>query len=166
MSLPEGDRLAVEQELLEAVRAAQEGYHRAAAEHRKVLDARRAGHIELNPDGSQLLYETAHAERYALAKYSMAVKAFADAVLQRGEPSANPAQRSELTSRERQVLELIASGLSSKQVAFELGISFRTAVCHRYRIMQKLRVHDVAGLVQYAIRSGTIRRGESVCDGA
>lgn len=166
MSPPEGDRLAVEQELLEAVRAAQEAYHSAAAEHRKVLDARRTGHIELNLDGSQLLYATAHAEHNALTKYSMAVKAFADAVLQRGEPSANPAQMSELTSRERQVLELIASGLSSKQVAFQLGISFRTTVCHRYRIMQKLQVHDIAGLVQYAVRSGTIRPGRSFCDGA
>ena len=57
-----------------------------------------------------------------------------------------------LTPREMQVLKLIAQGNSSKQVAFLLGISFKTAVCHRYNIMEKLDLHDVSSLVRYAIR--------------
>ena len=82
-----GDRLALDQNLLEAVRAAQEAYYRAAAEHTRVLDARNAGRIEANLDGSQLLQAAASAELDALSKYSAAVKAFADAVLGHREPS-------------------------------------------------------------------------------
>lgn len=62
-----------------------------------------------------------------------------------------------LTPREREVLTLIAQGNSSKQVAYSLGISFKTAVCHRYNIMEKLNIHDVSGLVRFAIRNGLIR---------
>lgn len=62
-----------------------------------------------------------------------------------------------LTPRETEVLKLIAQGNSSKQVAYSLGISFKTAVCHRYNIMEKLNIHDVSGLVRYAIRNGLIR---------
>jgi DNA-binding CsgD family transcriptional regulator len=57
-----------------------------------------------------------------------------------------------LTPREMQVLKLIAEGNSSKKVAYLLGISFKTAVCHRYNIMEKLNLHDVSSLVRYAIR--------------
>lgn len=64
-----------------------------------------------------------------------------------------PAQ---LTPRELQVVRCIAEGQSTKQVAGELGIAFKTAACHRYRIMDKLNIHDTAGLVRYAIRNGLI----------
>ena len=62
----------------------------------------------------------------------------------------------ELTPRETEVLKLIAEGLSSKQVAQELDISFKTAVCHRSRLMSKLDVHETASLVRYAIRQKLI----------
>jgi two-component system, NarL family, response regulator NreC len=55
-----------------------------------------------------------------------------------------------------EVLKLIAGGNSSKQVARSLGISFKTAVCHRSRLMQKLDVHETASLVRYAIRQKLI----------
>lgn len=61
-----------------------------------------------------------------------------------------------LTPRERQVLILIADGKTSKQVAATLGISFKTATCHRTRIMQKLEVHNTALLARAAIRLGLI----------
>jgi|SRR3954447_559703 DNA-binding NarL/FixJ family response regulator len=61
-----------------------------------------------------------------------------------------------LTSRERQVLNLIAAGNSTKQVAAALGIAFKTAVGHRSRLMKKLNIHDSATLVRYAIRVGII----------
>ena len=57
----------------------------------------------------------------------------------------------ELTPRETEVLKLIAEGLSSKQIAARLGIAFKTAVSHRTCIMDKLAIHEVAGLVRYAI---------------
>jgi DNA-binding CsgD family transcriptional regulator len=64
--------------------------------------------------------------------------------------------RGHLTSRERQVVQLVAEGKSTKQVAALLGITVKTAEFHRARVMKKLDVHDVAGLVRYAIREGLI----------
>jgi two-component system, NarL family, response regulator NreC len=57
-----------------------------------------------------------------------------------------------LSDRERQVLQLVAEGKTSKEVATVLGISVKTAESHRNHIMEKLDIHDVAGLVRYAIR--------------
>ncbi|HUI39047.1 MAG TPA: response regulator transcription factor [Candidatus Nitrosotalea sp.] len=62
----------------------------------------------------------------------------------------------ELTDRERQVVTLIAEGNSTKEVAARLGISVKTADCHRTRIMDKLNLHQTANLVRYAIRQGYI----------
>ena len=63
---------------------------------------------------------------------------------------------SQLTDRERQVVTLIAEGNSTKEVAARLGISVKTADCHRTRIMDKLNVHQTANLVRYAIRQGFV----------
>jgi DNA-binding NarL/FixJ family response regulator len=65
--------------------------------------------------------------------------------------------RESLSSRELQVLQLVAEGKSTKQVASVLGVSFKTAESHRTRIMQKLDIHETAGLVRYAIRQGIIQ---------
>jgi DNA-binding NarL/FixJ family response regulator len=61
-----------------------------------------------------------------------------------------------LTDRERQVLQLVAEGKSTKEVAVVLGVSVKTAESHRSRIMEKLDTHGTAGLVRYAIRRGLI----------
>lgn len=66
-------------------------------------------------------------------------------------------QPDSLTSRELQVLQLVAEGKSTKEVAYVLGVSFKTAESHRTRIMQKLDIHETAGLVRYAIRQGIIQ---------
>lgn len=62
-----------------------------------------------------------------------------------------------LTDRERQVLQLIAEGHTTKKTASLLDLSVKTAESHRTRIMQKLDIHDTAGLVRYAIRRGLIK---------
>jgi DNA-binding NarL/FixJ family response regulator len=62
-----------------------------------------------------------------------------------------------LSAREREVLQLIAEGKNMKEIGGLLGISARTAETHRARIMDKLGIHDVPGLVRYAIREGLIR---------
>jgi two-component system response regulator NreC len=62
-----------------------------------------------------------------------------------------------LSIRERQVLQLIAEGKSTKDVASLLGISVKTAESHRTRLMQKLDIHETASLVRYAIRRGLIQ---------
>ncbi len=61
-----------------------------------------------------------------------------------------------LTARERQVLQLVAEGKTTKEVAVILGISVKTAESHRTRIMEKLDIHSTAGLVHYAIRRGLV----------
>jgi DNA-binding NarL/FixJ family response regulator len=61
-----------------------------------------------------------------------------------------------LSSRERQVLQLVAEGKTTKEIAAVLGISVKTADSHRTRIMRKLDIHDTAGLVRFAIRRGLI----------
>ena len=62
-----------------------------------------------------------------------------------------------LTPRERQVLQLVAEGKTTKETANLLNISAKTAETHRARIMEKLDIHETAGLVRYAIRRGLIR---------
>ena len=61
-----------------------------------------------------------------------------------------------LSSREMEVLQLIAEGKPNKQVAAELGVSFKTVDKHRQHLMAKLNIHDVAGLTRYAISQGII----------
>lgn len=61
-----------------------------------------------------------------------------------------------LSPRELQILQLVAEGKSTKEVALLLNISVKTAESHRTRVMEKLEVHEVAGLVHYAVRRGLI----------
>lgn len=61
-----------------------------------------------------------------------------------------------LTPRERQILQLVAEGKTTKEVARLLNISFKTAETHRNHIMKKLDIHEVAGLVRYAIHHGLL----------
>ena len=64
--------------------------------------------------------------------------------------------RSRLTSREREIVQLLAEGKSSKEVAVALGISVKTAETHRANIMRKLEIHSVSELVRYAIKNQII----------
>ena len=62
-----------------------------------------------------------------------------------------------LSDRERQVLQLVAEGKTTKEIATLLGISVNTAETHRTNLMDKLDIHDTAGLVRYALRNGVIQ---------
>lgn len=66
-------------------------------------------------------------------------------------PAADP-----LTPREAQVLKLVAEGHTSKEIATTLGLSVKTAESYRAHVMEKLDIHDTAGLVRYAIRRGLV----------
>jgi len=79
-------------------------------------------------------------------------EAVVQAYLTKSEMPADP-----LTPREREVLQLVAEGKSTKEVAGLLGISFKTAESHRTRILKKLDLHETAGLVRYAVRRGLIQ---------
>jgi DNA-binding NarL/FixJ family response regulator len=65
-------------------------------------------------------------------------------------------KKASLTSREMEVLQLIAEGKANKQVAVGLGISIKTVEKHRQHLMKKLDLHDTAGLTRYAIAAGII----------
>ncbi len=64
-----------------------------------------------------------------------------------------------LTARELQVLQLVSEGAANKQVAAALGISIKTVQKHRQQLMDKLDIHDTAGLTRYAIGAGVIENG-------
>lgn len=78
-------------------------------------------------------------------------RALVDAYLASGK---TPPDR--LTPRERHVLQLVAEGKTTKEIAAELGVSVKTAEAHRARLMKRLGIHTTAGLVRYAIREGVI----------
>jgi DNA-binding NarL/FixJ family response regulator len=62
----------------------------------------------------------------------------------------------QLTFRQREILQLIAEGQNTKQIADLLGISVKTVEAHRLQLMERLSIHDVAGLVRFAIRTGLV----------
>lgn len=61
-----------------------------------------------------------------------------------------------LTARQREILQLIAESLGTKEIAYRLGVSAKTVETHRRELMQRLNIHDVPGLVRYAIRNGIV----------
>jgi len=71
-------------------------------------------------------------------------------------PAPGEMRTSRLTSREREIVQLLSEGKSSKEVATSLGISVKTAETHRANIMRKLEIHSVSELVRYAVRNQII----------
>ncbi len=91
-------------------------------------------------------------ERYltpAVAKYMV------DGYRNKGRNGASPL--AQLTSRQREILQLIAEGHSTKGIAGRLNLSVKTIETHRAQVMKRLQIHDVAGLVRFAIRKGLVR---------
>lgn len=120
--------------ILNALRAGARGYviktHAAQELLRAIREASRGG-VYLSPDVS---------------------RAVVQAYQNKTELASDP-----LSPRERQVLQLIAEGKTSKEAACVLNISVKTAETHRTRIMEKLDIHETASLVRYAIRRGIIQ---------
>jgi len=81
---------------------------------------------------------------------------FQDAGRLPGQPG-DLAMANRLTPREAESLQLIAEGKTNKEIAAELGISAKTVEKHRQQVMNKLRIHDVAGLTRYALSKGIIK---------
>jgi two-component system response regulator NreC len=127
--------------------------HTEAFRVREMLELGIRGYVLKTRTADELLRcieEVAHGRTYFSPEISHVV---AELVL---EPFGRTARVGELTDRERQVVTLIAEGNSTKEVAARLGISVKTADCHRTRIMDKLNLHQTAYLVRYAIRQGFI----------
>jgi DNA-binding NarL/FixJ family response regulator len=73
---------------------------------------------------------------------------------------ADPSPYERLTPRQREILQLIAEGNTTKEIAHLLNISAKTVETHRMQLMGQLDIHDVAGLVRYAIRKGLVSSDE------
>ena len=71
-------------------------------------------------------------------------------------PAADAQAQERLTARQREILQLIAEGRTTKQIAQVLTLSAKTVEMHRAQLMERLDIHDVAGLVRYALRTGII----------
>ena len=117
----------------------------------RALDAGARGYVlktQAAEDLVRAVREISTGEVYLSPAVSVSV---VDAYLGKARANEDP-----LTPRERQILQLVAEGKTTKEIANLLDISFKTAESHRNRAMQKLDIHDVAGLTRYAIRRGLI----------
>ena len=82
---------------------------------------------------------------------------FSPVIAQRLLQPSEPSPSDELTDRQLEILKLIAEGKASKEIAFELGLSSKTVDVHRARIMERLKINDVASLTRYAVRNGLVK---------
>jgi two-component system, NarL family, response regulator NreC len=122
-----------EDHILESLRAGVSGYVLKTKSAEELIQAIRGvckGEMYLSPGISRVVVQ---------------------AYVSRAEISTNP-----LSDRERQVLQLVAEGKATKEIASLLNISVKTVESHRTNIMDKLNIHDTAGLVRYSIRHGLI----------
>ncbi len=127
---------ANEEYVMRALRAGASGYllkDAATAELELALKAVSAGETYLSPAIS---------------------RGVIDSYLGRVEGKQSPLDQ--LTPRQREILQLIAEGRSTKEIAFTLNVSVKTVETHRAQLMDRLDIHDVAGLVRYAMRVGLI----------
>lgn len=125
------------------------------AEDQYVMEALRVGirgyvlKSQAPSDLMQAIHEVNHGTIYLSPGVS---RALVEAYLAKTDLPPDP-----LTPRERQVLQLVAEGKTTKEVATLLGVSVKTAESHRTRLMEKLDIHETAGVVRYAIRKGLVQ---------
>lgn len=127
---------AAEEFVLQAMRAGAEGYLVKTIDPAELQFAIRA---------------VARGEKYLST--GVAKHVIEDYVRRVGE---EPSTRDVLTGRQREILQLIAEGHSSKEIATKLGLSVNTVDSHRTQMMKTLNIHEIAGLVRYAIRAGLV----------
>jgi DNA-binding NarL/FixJ family response regulator len=127
---------ASEEHVLRALRAGASGYVLKGSAPRELelaIEAVARGQVFLSP---------------AISKHIIEI------YLNRTTDKTNPLDQ--LTPRQREILQLIAEGHSSKQIAKKLDTSVKTIESHRASLMERLDIHDIAGLVRYAIRNGLV----------
>jgi len=119
----------------------------------RIIQAGAHGYISKEASPEELLHaiESVH-EGTSFFSPEIAQAALSQLVSSGGKPEPV----GQLTSREREVLSLIAEGQSNKEIANRLGIGVRTIETHRERIMRRLDIHSVAGLTKFAIANGLV----------
>lgn len=110
------------------------------------------GYVLKTQASADLLHALTEVARDGLYLSPGVSRALVDAYVARREPGQHV-----LSPRERQVLRFIAEGRTTKEIASILGLSVKTADSHRTRLMEKLDIHDVAGLTRYAVREGLVQ---------
>ncbi len=120
---------------------------------REVLDAGARGYILKSDAGRDLLVAVQALQRNKTFFTSKVAELMLDSFL-RGKPGI---EKEILTPREREVVQLLAEGKSTKEVAVALGLSVKTAETHRSNIMRKLDLHSVSELVLYAVRNNIVQ---------
>jgi len=116
------------------------------------LEAGFSGYVLKSQAAAQLVRAIKEVSRGSVYLSPGVSRAVVDASLNKEKLPADP-----LTGREREVLQLVAEGKTTKQIGKLLGVTAKTAESHRTRIMTKLKIHETAGLVRYAIRQGLIQ---------
>ncbi len=122
---------------------------------RRLLKAGVAGYVLKKSAGSELANAVRAAHRGGLVLDPEVARAAMEEAGPKAPAEADPYES--LTDREKQVLKLVAEGLSNKEVAEALGISVKTAMTHREHVMEKLDLHNRTELVRFAIKRGVIR---------
>ncbi len=128
--------------------------HESRSYVEEALRAGASGYVVKNAPGEQLV-EAIHAVREGRSYLSPQVaQQVVDAIARPGDAGAS--SLAVLTGREREVLQLIAEGHSSKEIAQLFGVSLKTVESHRANLMDKLNLHKVSLLVRFAIRAGLV----------
>ena len=129
----------------------------------KMIEAGVAGFLE-KQSSAEILTKAIHEVAKGRSFFSPAIarRLQNNPSKQRDRDGLLKANGSRLTSRETEVLQLVAEGSDNKQVAAELGISIKTVEKHRQHLMDKLNIHDTAGLTRYAIAAGVIESSVQV----
>jgi DNA-binding NarL/FixJ family response regulator len=128
--------------------------HEQLAHVTPALEAGAAGYVVKTAAPSELL-SAVDAVRVGRSYLSPSIAHWAvEAIARPGVRSASPLRG--LTGREREVLQLVAEGLTSKEIAHTLGISIKTIETHRANLMTKLEIHKASGLVRVAMQEGLI----------
>jgi DNA-binding NarL/FixJ family response regulator len=122
---------------------------------KEALEAGANGYV-LKADAGRTLAEAVNAILSSGQFISERVREATGLGLADGQTTKGQLKSERLTSREREVLQLLAEGQANKEVASELGIATKTAETHRARIMAKLGFHSISELVRYAIRNRII----------
>jgi len=132
--------------------------HADPAYVKKALRAGAVGYLLKGASVAELplaLEAVMRGESYLTPKISSSV---VERILEQDAEESDPLD--ELTTRQREILQLIAEGQSTKEIAGILGISVKTVESHRLRMMDRLDIHDIPGLVRFAIRAGLVLPAE------
>lgn len=160
IAMPLLNGLAATRQVLEALPATKVMMLSAHSDDAYVTSAVEAGAV-----GFLLKQTSAHEVCRAIREVNAGGKFFSPTVSKRldrlnlktlARTGLNSKKTNRLTARELEVLQLVAEGKANKETASELGISLKTVEKHRGHLMEKLDIHDTAGLTRYAISAGII----------